>query len=74
MTVYVVTSTSGLGTLVSTRHYSADKAEAERGRRQMAGHTAITAQPTTLDPTTLDPTATETCTKRAPLPKGGAHA
>lgn len=68
MTVYVVTSTNGLGTLVSTRHYSADKAEAERGRRQMAGHTAISSQTANFTP------ATETCTKRAPLPKGGAHA
>lgn len=70
MTVYYLQSTGPNGITVTTRHYGELTLLAEQGRRQMAGHTAITAQAANFDPAT----ATETCTKRAPLPKGGAHA
>lgn len=41
MTVYTVTSTTHLGTVLSNRYYTADKAEAERGRRVIAGDTDV---------------------------------
>lgn len=48
MTVYTVTSTTPLGTVLSNRYYSADKAEAERGRRLLAGDTNVKLDTTTI--------------------------
>lgn len=70
MTVYTVTSTTPLGTILSNRYYTSDHAEAERGRRIIAGDTNVTLDATTI----TNKPDTATTTARPGLKGATAHA
>lgn len=73
MTVYHVRSVNPLGTPIFTRHYGAAQAEAERGRRIAAGHTAVDLQVATVHNNNSEIYAAPDTTIRAGL-KGAPHA